>query len=47
MKIAKTLEFVGLVLMVSAGLYGHHCCLGSAAVLLGLAVAAVQSALGV
>lgn len=47
MNLAKTLEFVGIVIMVTAGLYGHHGCFGLGAVGLGLAVAAVQSALGV
>ena len=47
MNLAKTLELVGIAVMVTAGLYGHHGCLASAAVLLGLAVVAIQSALGI
>lgn len=47
MNLAKTLEIVGIVIMVTAGLFGHHGCIGAAAAVLSLAVAAVQSALGI
>ncbi|MGB2591198.1 MAG: hypothetical protein WBG02_14975 [Candidatus Acidiferrum sp.] len=43
MNIAKTLEIIGIVLMVAAGVYGHHGCVASALALLKLA-AAVHSA---
>lgn len=37
MNIAKTLEIIGIVMIVAAGVYGHHGCLASALLVLKLA----------